>query len=518
MSKERLSMRKIKEILRLKWDQKMSNRLIARNCSVSRSTVAEYIVRAKKAGLSWPLPDELDDLAIENMLFSESCYKSTKNKSFPSMDYLHQELKKKGVTLMLLWCEYKESNPDGYQYSQFCEHYRRWVKKLDVSLRQQYKAGEKLFVDYAGQTVPVIDTKSGKIIDAQIFIATLGASNYTYAEASPSQKLSSWIKSHTNAFNFFQGVSDMVIPDNLKSGVTKPCRYEPDINPTYLDMAQHYEIAVIPARSRKPQDKAKVESAVLIAERWILAALRNHTFFSMSELNKAIHQKLIEFNNRPLQKMKVSRLELFESIEKQALKPLPERNYEYAEWKKAMVNIDYHIEVDEHYYSVPYRHIKESVDVRYTASTIEVLYKNRRIASHQRSYIKGGATTVRDHMPKSHRAHLEWTPSRLIKWSEEVGPDASHVISTILESQKHPAQSHKICLGIMRLAKHYSVDRLENACSRAISIKSYSYTSISSILKTGLDKQAIDKSAKTSESVIHPNIRGKEYYKEKEHA
>jgi transposase len=314
MAKERLSMRKIKEILRLKSDRSLSNRRIAESCSLSHSTVADYLIRAKLAGLSWPLDPELDDAEIENLLFPVTQNSVVAKRQMPDMGYLYQELKKKSVTLQLLWYEYKQANPDGYQNSQFCNRYRQWVKKLDVTLRQEHRAGEKLFIDYAGQTASIVDPKTGEITEAQIFVATLGASNYTFAEASLSQDLPSWIKSHVHAFEFFGGVAQILVPDNLKSGVTNPCRYEPDINPTYQDLAEHYKTTVIPARSGKPRDKAKVESAVLVAERWILAALRNHTFFSLQEVNKAISEKLPEFNNRKFKKLDTTRRRLFETI------------------------------------------------------------------------------------------------------------------------------------------------------------------------------------------------------------
>lgn len=334
-------MRKIKEVLRLKWAHKLSNRKIAKSCFISRSTVADYLLRAKLAGLSWPLDPELDDAAIENLLFPVTDKSVPAERRMPDIEYLYRELKRKSVTMQLLWYEYKQANPDGYQYSQFCNLYRQWVKKLDLTLRQEHRAGEKLFIDYAGQTVSIVDPKTGEITEAQIFLATLGASNYTFAEASLSQDLPSWIKSHVHAFEFFGGVAKILVPDNLKAGVTNPCRYEPDINPTYQDLAEHYGTAVIPARSRRPKDKAKVESAVFVAERWILAALRNHTFFSLTELNRAIAEKLHNLNNRKFQKLNTSRSQLFETIDRPALKPLPSRPYEYAEWKKARVNIDY---------------------------------------------------------------------------------------------------------------------------------------------------------------------------------
>jgi len=334
MAKRRLSMKNIKEVLRLKFDKNLSNREIAKSCSTAHSTIGEYIFKAQKAGLSWPLPCDLDDSAIENLLFQPPQKPNGSQRKIPSMDYLYHELKRKSVTLQLLWYEYKQTNPDGYQYSWFCDLYRKWVNKLDVTLRQEHRAGEKLFVDYAGQTVPITDPKSGQITQAQIFVATLGASNYTYAEASLSQNLYDWIKAHINALEFFGGVPEIIVPDNLKTGVTNPCRYEPGINPTYQELAEYYATTVIPARSRRPQDKAKVESAALIAERWILAALRNHTFFSLSELNKAIFEKLSELNNRKFQKLNTTRRGLFETLDKPALKPLPEGRYEYAQWKK----------------------------------------------------------------------------------------------------------------------------------------------------------------------------------------
>jgi len=513
MAKRRLSMRKIKEVLRLKWDQKLTNRQIAKSCSISHTTVREYHLRAELAGLSWPLDPKLDDTAIEHLLFPR-CRKPGPNKcQMPNMKYLYQELKRKSVTLQLLWYEYKQSNPEGYQYSQFCNRYRQWAKKLDVTLRQEHRAGEKTFVDYAGQTVPIIDPCTGEIRKAHIFIAVLGASSYTYAQASLAEDLPSWIKAHIHAFEFFQGVTEIIVPDNLKAGVTSPCRYEPDINPTYQDLAEHYGTTVIPARSAKPRDKAKVESAVLVAERWILAALRNHTFFSVAELNEAIAQKLPALNNRRFKKLDTSRKRLFDTLDKPALKPLAPRRYEYAEWKKARVNIDYHIEIDRHYYSVPYQLVKEQVDVRLTSTTVEVLFKNRRVASHKRNYRQGGFTTLREHMPKSHQRYLDWSPSRIIRWAGKNGPNTKKLVTRVLESRPHPEQGFRSCLGIMRLGKRYTPERLEAACERALIIKAFSYKSVESILKRGLDQQSlILEQAEHATPLTHNNIRGKHYY------
>ena len=509
-------MRKMKEILRLKWDCQQSNRQISKSCCVSHSTVGQCLLRAKKAGLSWPLDPELDDAALEKLLYPINPSPSAKPK-MPDMAYLHEELKKKSVTLQLLWYEYKETHPEGYQYSQFCNLYRQWAKKLDVTLRQHHRAGEKVFVDYAGQTVPIINKSTGEITNAHIFVAALGASSYTFAEATAADNLPSWIQSHIHAFEFFQGVSDILVPDNLKVGVKSPCRYEPDLNPTYQDMAQHYDTTVIPARSAKPKDKAKVETAVLVAERWILAALRNHTFFSLAELNKAITIHLKKLNHRRFKKLDTTRRQLYETVDKPALKPLPEKPYEFAEWKKARVNIDYHVEIDRHYYSVPYQLVREQVDVRLTSTTVEILFKNQRVASHKRNYLQGGFETLTEHMPKSHQRYLEWTPKRILNWAGKNGPNTKKLVNRIMETRPHPEQGFRSALGIMRLTKLYGADRLEMACRRALAIKAYAYKSVKSILKNGLDRQPLlFEQAEDSPPSIHQNVRGKNYYRGKE--
>ena len=514
MAMRRLSMRKIIEVLRLKSDHQMSNRQIAKSCSLSHSTVRDYLDRVRLAGLSWPLDPALDNATVEAMLFPHNAPLPSAERALPPTEYLFKELKRKGVTLQLLWYEYKQANPEGYQYSQFCHRYRDWVRKLDVTLRQEHRAGEKLFIDYAGQTIPIIDLATGEEIQAQIFIAALGCSCYTFAEASLAQDLPSWIRSHVHALDFFGGAPQILVPDNLKSGVTHPCRYEPDINPTYQDLAQHYGTTVIPARPGHAKDKAKVESAVLIAERWILAALRNHSFFTLAELNHCICQKLHDLNSRKFQKLDTTRKEMFHSLDKPALKPLPCAPYEYAEWKKVRVNIDYHVEVDRRYYSVPYQLVKEQVDVRLTATTVEILFKNKRVASHPRIHRPGGFTTSHEHMPKSHQKYLEWTPSRIIQWAEQQGgPMTKKLITAILDSRPHPEQGFRSCLGIMRIGKHYSSDRLEAACARALSIKAYSYKSVESILKNGLDQLPLPfKADEHPQPQTHPNIRGKNYY------
>ena len=516
MAAERLSMRTIKEVLRLKWEKKFSTKQISQSCNIARSTIRDYVARAERVGLSWPLQPDLDDGSLEALLFPPVSMEVAGKRGLPRMEDIRKELNRKGVTLHLLWLEYRAANPDGYQYSQFCLIYRQWVGKLDVSLRQSHRAGEKLFVDYAGQTIPATDPVTGEIKEAYLFIAALGASSYTFAWASFSQDLPSWVEAHIRAFNFFGGIPEILVPDNLKSGVSKPCYYEPDINPTYHDLAGHYGTVVIPARVAKPKDKAKAESAVFVAERWILAALRNHTFFSMAELNRAIAEKLRDMNNRKFQKMDGTRRSLYETIDLPALKPLPNAPYEYAEWKKARVNIDYHIEIDGHYYSVPYQLAKEQVEVRFTARTIEVLFKNRRVACHPRNYKRGAHTTQVEHMPKAHQKYLEWTPSRILDWAGKNGPNTRNLASCIMENRKHPEQGFRSCLGVMRLAKRYSPERLEAACGRALLLKAYSYKNVESILKNNLDKQDLPESQATEKPIIHYNLRGKEYYQQKE--
>lgn len=511
MARKRLSMLKLRELLRLKLECGLSNRNIARSCNISRSTAADYLERFKRCGLTWPLPENLSDMELERLLFPSGVLVRPSKPTLPDFSYIHNELKKKGVTLFLLWQEYRETHPDGYQYSWYCEIYRAWAGKLDVSMRQIHKAGEKTFIDYCGQTFPVTNRLTGEISDTQIFVAVLGASSYTYAEATWTQSLPDWTASHVRAFEYFGGCSDILVPDNLKSGVTNPCRYEPDINPTYSDLAGHYGVAVIPARVRKPKDKSKAEVGVQIVERWILAKLRNMTFFSLSELNETIGELLEELNDRPFQKLPGNRRSLFEKLDKPALKPLPKNHYEYAEWKRAKLNIDYHIEVDGHYYSAPYSLVKQRLDVRITSSVIEIFHKSKRVASHIRSFKKGIHTTIKEHMPRSHREYYGWNPSRIIAWGEKSGDSVGEVFEKIIASRSHPEQGYRSCLGIIRLEKKYEKDRLEAACKRALAIGSPSYKSVKSILKTGLDKQQL-LTTPESEPVDHHNIRGADYY------
>jgi transposase len=512
MPAERLTMRKIREVFRLKFDCDISNRQIAKSCNIARSTVAEYLFRFQQAALSWPLPQDIDDNQLEQLLYPQMPTLLAHERPLPDWSYIHQQLRHKSVTLMLLWQEHKELHPQGYQYSQFCHLYRQWTNKIDPVMRQEHRAGEKLFVDYAGQTVQVYDLHTNQMRDAQIFVAVLGASNYTFAEATWTQSLPDWISSHSRAFVFFGGVAQIVVPDNLKSGVSKASLYEPDINPTYLDMANYYDTVVIPARVRKPKDKAKVEVAVQVVERWILARIRNRQFFSLRQLNETIAELLVELNNRAFQKLPGCRKQLFEALDKPALKPLPVQPYPYAEWKIAGVNIDYHIEVDHHYYSVPYPLIGKKIDVRITDTTIECFYKSQSVASHIRSYLKGRHTTVKQHMPKSHQQWAKWSPQRFINWAAKIGPHTAQLIEQILNSRKHPQQGFRSCLGILRLAKSYDDQRLEAACQRALTIGGTSYKSVASILKYNLDQKPLPGQTSTEVTIDHKNIRGAHYY------
>ena len=511
MPAKRLSMRKIREVLRLKFECKLSNREIAQSCSTGHSTIGDYLLRASAAGLSWPISKDINDADLEKLLFPSATGTSKRNMVCPDWPDVHKELRRKGVTLALLWHEYKEKNQDGYQYSWFCHEYARWFGKIDVVLRQDYRAGEKLFVDYAGQTMEIIDRLTGEVKYAQIFVAVMGTSNYTYAEATWSQSLPDWINSHVNTLRFFKGVPEVLVPDNLKSGVSKTCRYEPDINPTYQDMATHYGTAVMPARVRKPQDKAKVETGVQIVERWILAKLRNHTFFSLHELNNEIKKLLQKMNNKPFQKLPGTRSSMFEKLDKPALKPLPGNPYQFAEWKKATVNVDYHIEVARHYYSVPYQLVKKKVDVRFTTKTIECFFRGKRVASHIRSFQRGRHTTAREHMPSKHQKYLGWTPERFVNWATKIGPQTAQLTETILSSRAHPQQAYRTLFGILRLGKSYTEARLEAACGRALAIGSTSYRSVESILKNGLDAKPLQEQ-ETSTPIQHQNIRGSKYY------
>jgi transposase len=510
MAKKRLSMRKIKEVLRLKHTGGLSNRAIARACSVGRETVREYLCRAGEAGIGWPLPAGLSDEELELRLFS-TVLKPLKKKPGPDWTAVHKELSKKGVTRKLLWNEYKEENPDHLGYSQYCERYRRWSQKLHPMMRVPHKGGEKLYVDFAGLTMRYIDPSSGEVKEASVFVATWGASSYTYAEAFPSQALTSWINGHVRAFKYFGGVPEALVPDNTKTGVTSPCKYEPDLNPTYQELARHYSTAVLPARVGHAKDKAKVEKGVQTVEYWLIAPLRKRQFFSIAEINEALWERLEKLNSRPMPHFEQSRREMFEELDKPVLRPLPETAFETAEWKRAKVGIDYHVEFYKHYYSVPYTLIKKSVDVRATEEVVEVFYKNQRVASHKRDNAPGRHSTHSEHMPEAHRQYAEWNPERFFKWAKKIGDQSVELVNRIFSSRRHPEQGYRSCLGLMRLESRYGKERMEAAAKRALFFGYYSYKGVKNILEAGLDRVEIEEPAGII-GKTHLNIRGTDYY------
>ncbi len=503
-------MRQIIEVLRLKYEAKLSHERIARACGLSKGVVGKYVSLAHVQGIGWPLPEGTDEARLEALLFPAK----TPPARFAEPDFfqVHQELKRKGVTLQLLWAEYVENHGDkAYRYSQFCHRYRQWSAKQRRSMRQLHRAGEKLFIDYCGPTVNVVDRHSGESRTAQIYVAVLGASSYTYAEATWSQSLPDWIASHQRALRFIGGVPELLVPDNLRAAVTKADRYAPQINTTYAELAAHYQTAVLPARPYKPKDKAKAEAAVLLVERWILARLRHHTFFSLAELNRAIAELLPALNERPFQGQTESRRSLFEAIDRPALRPLPAESYVYAEWRKAKPGIDYHIEVQKRLYSVPHALVGQTLDVRLTDSTVEVMHKGQRVASHPR-HGKGRFATLTEHMPKSHQAHRDWSPGRFLNWAQEIGPGTREVVQGQLKDRPHPEHGYRACLGLLQLSRRYSKPRLEQACARALAIRSTSYQSIASILKQGLEQQPLDSDGELTDLPRHTNLRGASYY------
>lgn len=509
----RINMRKFREILRLKLDIKLSNREIARTLNLSPGAVSNYTRPFVAKGTEWRQLQDLSDQDIEKLLYPTKDLPSKRELVQPDFIKIHRELKIKNVTLQLLWEEYHETHRDkAYGRTQFCKMYQFWRKKQNVSMRQTHKAGDKLFIDYAGSTVPVIDKDLGDTRHAQIFIAVMGASSYIFAEATWSQTMVDWIGSHVRAFSFFGGVPSLLVPDNLKSAINKACRYEPDTNATYAEMAAYYGTAVLPARPAKPKDKAKAEVSVQIISRWILARLRHMKFFSLFELNQAIARLLTDANLKAFKKLPGSRLSQFKEIDFPALKPLPITPYVYSEFKKAVLGIDYHVEIAGHYYSAPYQLAKEILSVRYTEKTVEIFHKNNRVASHARSYRKGGHTTTTDHMPIKHQKHMKWTPGRILNWAQSVGPKTLDLTKELIEKKAHPEQAYRACLGLLNLSKQFGVERLEAACHRAFFFNTPNRHHVVSILKKGLDKQPLPDEYQEYQQSIHENIRGSQYF------
>jgi transposase len=511
MATERLSMRQTREILRQKWCLGRTHREVAQSLGISSGAVGTTVLRARAAGLDWAQVDTLTDEALQARVYGPPTA-PTRHRALPDCAYLHAERRKPGVTLELLHLEYLEQHPDGYRYTQFCEIYRRWLQRRGLSMRQVHRAGEKLFVDYAGQKPSFINPATGARMTAELFVAVLGASNYTYAEATLTQQVPDWIASHQRAFAFLGGVTVALVCDQLKSGVVLPCRYEPGLQRTYEEFAQHYGTVILPARPAKARDKAKVEVGVQVVERWILARLRHETFFSLAALNARIAELITVLNARPMRLYRASRRELFEHLDQPALRPLPADAFVYGAWKTARVNVDYHIELHGHYYSVPYALVHEAVEVRASVQTVEIFHRGQRVAAHRRSDVRGRHTTDAAHMPKAHQRHLEWTPSRLIDWARTIGPQTAALVEAILADRPHPEQGYRSCLGILRLAKRYGATRLEAACARAGTVAARSYRHVDSILKHGLDQVPLAPVAPAARLLVHEHVRGPQYY------
>ena len=505
-------MRKLKEAARLYLEMNLGVRTIARACNISTSTAHAYVDKLKILDVTYKEINEMSEDELESLLFP----REEKARLLPDFTYLTEEMKKKGVTLQLLYEEYKKDNPDGYERSRFYTLYGDWIRKADPVMRFTHKAGEKLFIDFSGDKPRYQDPKTGDIIEVELFVSVLGASSYLFARAVPDQKTANFINCMMKALEFYGGCPLLIVPDNARVAVSHPSYYEPEINKTFAAMAEHYSVGVLPTRVAKPRDKAKVENGVLQAQRRILAVLRNRTFFSIAELNEAIMEEVKALNERPMKGIGKSRHDLFMELDKPALRPLPAERYLITSWKKAKVHIDYHVEVTKTYYSAPYTLIGQDVDISYSSSIIEIYCKGKRVASHMRSSTPGIYITDNLHMPEEHRKYLEWTPARIKSWGEKIGPCTKTLMDAIMEHRAHPEHGFRSCLGIIRLSKTYSPERVEQACTRALEIKAYNYRSVKSLLERGLDKVTCTDEKKKI-IPLHTNVRGNTYYKEVTH-
>jgi transposase len=484
---------------------------VSKATGVGKTAVGEFVARAKVIGITWPVPSEISDAELERRLFTPAGFHDHPTRTVPDWAKVHEELKRRGVTRMILWEEHRAEVPDGHGYARYCQLYREWRRRLTPTMRQTHLAGDKLFVDWAGGTVPIIDVMTGEVHEAHIFVAVMGASSFTYCEARWTETLPDWIGAHVNALDFLGGVMKAAVPDNLKTGITKPSRYEPGINRTYQDLADHYGFVVLPTRVKKPKDKAKVENGVGIVTRYLLGRLRNRRFFSLAELNDATRECTKAINVKVMKRLNKSRNELFASLDRPALKALPAERYSYAEWKRCTVAPDYHVEVDLHYYSVPFRLLRETVEARYTTTTVELLHKGERVASHVRSWLAYNHTTLPEHMPSSHRRYAEWSPARMLRKAGTIGPATVALFEAIMKAKPHPEQGFRSCLGIISLMESYGPERTEAAAKRGNAIGATNYGSIKSILENGLDK-AHAPSTHDAPPIHHANIRGRGYY------
>jgi transposase len=504
-------MRKIREVLRLRLGQRLPQRAVAKSLGLSQGAVNSYMARARRAGLGWPLPDALDDARLEVLLYPPPPQVAPERRPVPDWAVVHRELRRPNMTLALLWEEYRggAGAQDGFGYSWFCDLYREWVGRLKPTLRQVHPAGERVFVDFAGHTMEVIDGATGEVRRAEIFVAALGASSYIFAQATWTQSLPDWIGAHVAMLAAIGGVPRQIVSDNLRAGITRSCFYEPLVNRSYADMASHYGTAVVPARPYKPRDKAKVEVGVQVVQRWILARLRNRRFFSLAELNQAIGELVQQVNDRVMRGWGTTRRALYEQLDRPALLALPPTPYEYADWKRCRVNLDYHIEIAKHFYSVPFRLLREEVEARITARTVEVFHRGRLVATHLRSLRPYRPTTTPEHMPSSHRRYHDWTHERIQRDAAAIGDDTAALVEIILRARPHPEQGFRSCIGILRLVKRYDAERVDAACARALALGTRSYSSVATILKNAQEKQAADPE---QPALLHENIRGPRYY------
>ena len=509
---ERLVMTKVREVLRLRWALGRSVREASRAAAVSAGAVSNTERRASRAGLDWPTVEGLDDTQLERRLFGGPKHMRGPARGLPDPVWMHAELRRPGVTLELLHLEYLREQPDGYRYTAFCEAYRQWMKRRGLVMRQQHKAGDKMFVDYSGKRPHVVDPTTGELVDVELFVAVLGASNLTYAEATRTQTMGDFVTSHVRTFEYFGGVSRLVVPDQLRSAVRVPCRYEPTVTRTYAELGRHYGTAIVPARPGKPRDKAKVEVAVQVAQRWILARLRNETFFSIEVLNERIAELLEELNARPMKKLGgVSRRDLFERVERAALQPLPPDRFVVTEWRRAMVNVDYHVALLHHFYSVPYPLVREEVEARLTATTVEIFHRSRRVASHVRSYVRFRFTTDPAHMPEAHQKHFAGGDS-VIAWGASIGPMTEAMVRRLLDANPVREQGWRSAKGLQRLASKYGETRLEAACAHALHFGARSYKPVERLLELGREQRDLPGTADPSSPLTHENVRGPRYY------
>lgn len=511
---ERMEMNKVREILRLRWNQKRSVREVARATGTSSGGVSKISSRAEKAGLDWATVCELDDEALEARLYGRRDAKWRRNpdRALPDPVYLHAELRRPGVTLELLHLEYLEEHPGGYRYTAFCDVYRSWLKKQQVSMRQVHRGGEKLFVDYSGTKPRVTDPSTGEVREVELFVAVLGASHWAYAEATETQRAEDFMGAHVRCLTQLGGVPKIAVPDQLRSAVGKPCAYEPTIARTYGELARHYGIAIVPARPGKPKDKAKVEVGVQIAQRWILARLRRQTFFSLSELNTRIAELCADLNARPRKKLGgLSRNDLFERYDRPALGALPSEPFEIATWSRATVAPDYHVEVNKHWYSVPYQLVRDEIELRLTRHVVEAYHRGKRVASHSRDDTPYTHTTTREHMPEAHQRVVGGADD-ILAWASTIGPMTHALVERLLASNPIREQGWRSARGLRRVIERYGAERGERACELALRFGARSYKPVERILKLSHDLVARDEEAETAPRVVNDEVRGPGYY------